>query len=82
MNKTKLASTVLALTAATAFSVAPITATAGVVAKVICAGVNSCKGKSACKTATNACKGQNSCKGKGVVKTTKKRCLKKGGKIG
>ena len=30
-----------------------------------CNGANSCKGKGACKTASNACKGQNACKGKG-----------------
>ncbi|MEO5572938.1 MAG: hypothetical protein ABIR48_00410 [Gammaproteobacteria bacterium] len=32
---------------------------------VKCTGVNSCKGKSACKSTTNNCKGQNSCKGSG-----------------
>lgn len=31
-------------------------------AAVHCAGVNSCKGTSDCKTAGNACKGTNSCK--------------------
>ena len=41
------------------------TAFAGSDAKVHCAGVNTCKGQSACKSANNACKGQNSCKGKG-----------------
>jgi hypothetical protein len=30
--------------------------------KVHCAGVNSCKGTSDCKTAGNECKGHNSCK--------------------
>ncbi len=50
-------------------------------AKVHCSGINSCKGKSACATATSACKGQNSCKGKGWVPTTKAECAAKGGKV-
>ncbi len=51
------------------------------VAQVKCSGINSCKGKSACATATTACAGQNSCKGKGWIKTTAKVCKDKGGKI-
>ncbi len=51
------------------------------VASVKCSGINSCKGKSACATATTACAGQNSCKGKGWIKTSAKDCLAKGGKI-
>jgi hypothetical protein len=43
-------------------------------ATVHCKGVNSCKGQSACKSATNACKGQNSCKGKGFLEMTAKAC--------
>ena len=50
-------------------------------AKVKCAGINSCKGMSACATANNACKGMNSCKGSGWVKVTKEECESKGGKI-
>ena len=50
--------------------------------KVQCQGVNSCKGKSACHTATNACAGQNSCKGKGWIQMTEKECKAKGGKVG
>jgi hypothetical protein len=50
-------------------------------AKVHCGGINACKGKSECKTATNACKGQNSCKGKGFVSTTKEECDEKGGTV-
>jgi len=42
--------------------------------KIHCAGVNSCKGQSACKSANNACKGQNSCKGKGFLEMTQKDC--------
>ena len=50
-------------------------------AKIQCAGVNSCKGKSDCATATSACHGQNACKGQGWVKMTEKQCLEKGGKV-
>ena len=50
-------------------------------AKVQCAGVNSCKGKSECATATSACHGQNACKGQGWLKMTEKECLEKGGKV-
>ncbi len=46
-------------------------------------GINSCKGKSACKTANNACKGQNSCKGQGFLLTkSAKSCKAKGGTVG
>lgn len=50
-------------------------------ATVHCAGVNSCKGKTACKTANNACKGQNSCKGSGWLPMSKADCDAKGGTI-
>ena len=50
-------------------------------AKVKCSGINSCKGKSACATASSACQGQNSCKGKGWIKATKAECSAKGGKV-
>jgi hypothetical protein len=49
--------------------------------QVMCAGVNACKGQSACKGANNACKGQNGCKGQGQVKMTKAACTAKGGKV-
>ena len=49
--------------------------------KVQCQGVNACKGKSACHTASNGCAGQNSCKGKGWIQTTEKECKAKGGKV-
>jgi hypothetical protein len=49
-------------------------------AKVQCAGVNACKGKSDCATATSACHGQNACKGQGWEKMTEKQCVDKGGK--
>jgi len=48
---------------------------------VHCSGINSCKGKTSCKSATNDCKGKNSCKGKGWLQTTKTECAEKGGTI-
>lgn len=49
-------------------------------AKVKCVGANSCKGQSACKSATSAGPGQNSCQGKGFILTsTAKECQDKGG---
>lgn len=48
---------------------------------VECAGINGCKGQSACKTAGHECKGQNSCKtannackGQGSCKTAGNAC--------
>lgn len=49
-------------------------------AKVHCAGINSCKGQTACKSASNDCKGQNSCKSKGFLSLSKSDCAAKGGK--
>ncbi len=43
-------------------------------AKIHCDGVNSCKGKTDCKTASNECKGMNSCKGKGFIAMTAAEC--------
>ena len=51
------------------------------VAEVKCSGINSCKGTSACATATSACAGQNSCKGKGWIKASKADCDAKGGTV-
>jgi hypothetical protein len=45
-------------------------------AKGHCMGANACKGKGACKTASNDCKGMNACKGKGFVEMTKAECDK------
>ncbi len=56
-------------------------AAAAKVAEVKCSGINSCKGTSACATATTACQGQNSCKGQGWIKATKADCEAKGGKV-
>lgn len=41
-----------------------------------CMGANACKGKGACKTASNDCKGHNACKGKGFLEMTKSECEK------
>ena len=59
---------------------APLVASAADSDKVHCQGVNACKGKSGCHTASNACAGQNGCKGKGWVEMTEKECKAKGGK--
>lgn len=50
-------------------------------AKVHCAGINSCKGQTACKSASNECKGQNSCKSKGFLSLSKSDCAAKGGSV-
>jgi len=49
---------------------------------VKCAGINSCKGHSECKTAKNECKGQNACKGQGwMSKASAKECADAGGTV-
>jgi len=48
---------------------------------VHCSGVNSCKGKTSCKSASNDCKGKNSCKGQGWLGMSKAECDEKGGKV-
>ena len=68
----------LALAAAAMFSVTPVTAVASEKAGT-CHGGNSCKGTSACATATTSCMAQNSCKGKGWIKATKSDCEAAGG---
>lgn len=79
ISKKKIAA-IVATTAAIAFVTAPLTATvANAHSKVKCYGVNSCKGKSKCKTAQNGCKAKNSCKGKGFVMKSAKDCKKMGG---
>jgi len=60
---------------------APVAMAASTGDTVHCAGINSCKGKSDCKTAENACKGQNKCKGHGFLATTAADCSAKGGKV-
>jgi hypothetical protein len=71
----KFSGAALATAAAVLFSSAPmLTAHAADEAKVKCEGVNSCKGKSECSTATNGCAGQNSCKGKGYISLPAAEC--------
>ena len=48
-------------------------------ANIKCAGINSCKGQTACKSASNECKGKNSCKGKGFLAVSKEDCAAKKG---
>ena len=48
--------------------------------KVMCFGVNACKGQAACKTDSNECKGQASCKGQGWIYSSADQCSKWGGK--
>jgi hypothetical protein len=60
---------------------APLAASAGDSDKVHCQGVNACKGKGACHSASNSCAGSNACKGKGWIVTSEKECKDKGGKV-
>ena len=77
-----LSGAVLAAAAAGLFATATVgTVVAAEEGKVHCTGVNACKGKGECKTATNDCKGMNACKGQGFVSMTEKECAKKGGKV-
>ena len=68
-------------TASTETKMEKAAAPAAKVASIKCSGINSCKGTSACATATSACSGQNSCKGQGWIKATKADCDAKGGKV-
>jgi len=74
MNSRRMTSVALAAAAAVMFSTAFVGTASADEAKVKCEGVNSCKGKSACKSANNSCKGQNSCKGKGFLEMTQAKC--------
>jgi uncharacterized membrane protein len=49
--------------------------------KIMCSGVNSCKGHSECKTANSSCKGHNACKGHGWLSLSKADCDAHGGKV-
>jgi hypothetical protein len=47
---------------------------------VHCAGINACKGQSACSSYKTSCKGQNACKGQGMtVTSTSLECTALGG---
>ncbi len=81
----KLSGIALASAAATLLLAGTTVANAGSHSKkpaeVKCSGINSCKGTSACATATSGCAGQNSCKGQGWIKASKADCDTKGGKV-
>ena len=74
MANLKTTGMALATAAALLFGSVAVTTARAEDAKVKCQGGNSCKGKSACATATSSCQGQNSCKGKGYVLLTKPEC--------
>jgi hypothetical protein len=81
-NVGTLSGAAIAIAAAGLFmsqTVAPVAAADA--AKIHCAGVNSCKGKSECATTKNSCKGTNSCKGQGWVELDEKTCRAKGGVV-
>ncbi len=82
ISKKKLLGASLVTAAALTFSTLPVTLSLAMAknTEVKCYGVNSCKGTSACKTATNSCKGKNSCKTKGfVMQKTAEDCKTAGG---
>jgi uncharacterized membrane protein len=78
-SKKKILGFTIATAAALAFAMAPVASAVAATHKVPCYGVNSCKGKSECKTANSSCKGTNSCKGQGVMMKSAKQCKKMGG---
>ena len=81
-SKKKVLGLTIATAAAIAFATAPLTSTVTYAAKKApCYGVNACKGKSECKTATSDCKGKNDCKGKGYLMKTASQCKKMGGNV-
>jgi hypothetical protein len=88
MKTTKLTGAMLAVTVAFAFTGSVVNAAdtsspSNQAKQIKCLGANSCKGQSACKTATNSCKGKNSCAGKGYIITSDaKSCAAKGGHVG
>ena len=74
--------TVIAAAAAALFAAGTIASVAQAQDCVKCAGANSCKGTSACKTATSSCKGTNACKGQGWISVKDQaECTSKGGKV-
>ena len=83
MNRKQLGSVAAAAAFALLSSGLPLTGAAAMKdGGVKCAGINSCKGHSECKTATHDCKGHNSCKGDGwVSKKSAEECTSAGGKV-
>ncbi len=59
----------------------PTDASSGEASPVFCAGVNSCSGKSECKTPKHECVGKNACTGQGILKMSAKDCKAKGGTV-
>ena len=86
MKPKRIAGAVLATAVALAFAGSAFAADASPSSQpqqLKCLGANSCKGQSACKTATNDCQGKNSCAGKGYIVTAdEKTCEAKGGHVG
>lgn len=83
MRKTKITGAMLATAVALVFAGSAVQAadSSTATSQVKCVGGNSCKGQSACKSASSDCKGQNACKGKGYVLTpSAKECVAAGGK--
>ena len=80
-NGKAIAMTVVGLLMAAAPNLQADDKTAGKDAKVKCAGINSCKGKGACSTASNGCAGQNGCKGQGWTEVSAKECKDKKGTV-
>ncbi len=84
MDMKKISGIALATAAAGLLMSAPAfavyTTDTGDTSMLNCYGVNSCKGKSACKTISGD-KGQNSCKGKGFVVLSKTACEQLGGRL-
>ena len=72
--KTTITGAAIASAAALLFGTAVTLSAHAEDAKVNCAGVNACKGKSACATANNSCQGQNKCKGQGFLLLSKADC--------
>jgi hypothetical protein len=77
----KISGVALASVAAGMFMTATIDTAAAAEAKVNCMGINSCKGKTDCKSSKNECKGKNNCKGQGFKAVSAKECKKKGGEV-
>lgn len=74
MHTNKATRAAIATAAALLFSNMAVAPANAADAKVKCEGVNSCKGTTACSTATNACQGQNSCKGRGYLLLSQADC--------
>lgn len=84
MSSTFKSAVAIASAAAALFAVGATVTTAQAASgpTVMCAGINSCKGQSDCKTAQNDCKGMNSCKGMGwIAKASAEACTSAGGTV-